>query len=341
MPDCAVTLKEDKCTYCSPGEEQRSTFKITDMVHNDNEGMTIDKIKELTRTKTGKYDCLVGTTGGRDSTYLLYYTKEILGLNPLAVNFDTGFMTDIVVTNMQNTTSILGVDFMRYKIDWKFFQKLLRGFFLNYGEFCSVCHQGHIYSISKFAKDNGIPVIFRGISSKTDINRIDPHFADYFCKSEQDFNDKIRGFAREEGITDEELEYHKDFLNIQSWADKEIKTIDLPDLLDYDYRKIQEVLTKKFNWQHPPGQWIHGDCMLHPVLVHTTRCSTGYSEKQYTVSNLLIHGDIDIERGKELLLAEENISVYELPDFDKILNIFNIDRAAFEKTVETHWKKSC
>jgi hypothetical protein len=338
MPNHAITKKGDACNYCSPDKNQ-VLATTTDTVHNDNAGMTLDSIKELGRSSTGKYDCLVGLTGGRDSTYLLYYAKEILGLNPLAVNFDTGFMTDAVESNMQNCVSALGVDFIRFRIDWKFFQKLLRGFFINYGDLCSVCHQGHHYTLAKLSKENGITVILRGLSAKTDPNRIDPHFFDFFCKSEEEFNEKMGRFAKEEGITEEELEFHKDFLNIESWSNKDIKTIDLPDFLEYNFNQIQNILKKRFNWQHPPGQFIHGDCMLNPASIYLMRCRHGYSEKQVIISNLLAHRDIDVDQGKELLLNEENInSVSDIPNFDKVLNILNVTRAEFDQAVETHWK---
>ncbi len=339
MPDFVVKLKGDKCNYCSPDEGQ-ARMTLADIVDSDTKGMTLESLKELTRLSTGKYDCLVGMTGGRDSTYLLYYAKEVMGLKPLAANFDTGFMTDEMVANMQNCVSTLGVDFIRFKADWQFFQKLLKGGFIHYGEFCSVCHQGHHYTLAKFAKDNNIRVILRGISSKTDLNQVDPHFFDFFCKTEQEFNEKIRGFAKDVGITDEELEYHKDFLHLESWADKEVKTIDLPDLLEYNGDQIQDILTHTFNWQYPPAQFIHGDCILNPVTIYLSRNKHGYSEKQIIISNLLAHGDIDLDRGKELLLTEENIGAADIPQFDKVLEILDIDRTTFEKVVDTHWKKN-
>lgn len=338
MPSFAISFKGNACSYCAP-DEDTVLISTTDSVHNDNEGMTLEGIKELARSSTGKYDCLVGLTGGRDSTYLLNYTKEILGINPLAVNFDTGYMTDVAVNNMTNCVSLLGVDFIRYRMDWQFTQKLLRGFFINYGDICSVCHQGHHYTLAKFSKENGIAVIIRGLSSKTDPNRIDSNYFDYFCLSEEEFNEKIRGFAKEMSITKEELEFHKDFLHLEPWAKKDVKTIDLPDLLDYEYQQIQEIIEEKFNWQHPPGQFFHADCALNPLLAYLCRCKHGYSEKQLRVSNLLLHGDIDIAQGKEFLLKEENInSVSDIPNFDKVLNILNVTRDEFDKVVETHWK---
>jgi tRNA(Ile)-lysidine synthase TilS/MesJ len=81
---------------------------------------------------------MVSITGGRDSTYLLYYAKHILGLNPVAFNFHTGFVSDVGQENMVNVTKALGIDFIQFRVDWQFLKKLARGFFINNGEVCSV-----------------------------------------------------------------------------------------------------------------------------------------------------------------------------------------------------------
>jgi hypothetical protein len=337
MPGCAVKLKGDACEYCSP-DDKRPKAKTSDIIPNDNEGLSIEDLKELTRLSTGKYDCLVGISGGRDSTFLLYYTKEILGFKPLAVNYNNGFLSPEAQANQQNIVKTLGGDFVQFRLDWNFLKKLYRGFFLHYGEFCSPCHKLHFYVMAKFAKDNGIRLELRGLSSKVETNQIDPDYFDFFCKSEEEFNEKVLSFANEENITDEELEFHKEFLYTEPWACKDVKVIDLPDLLDYKYQDVQKILTEKFNWTHPPGQFIHGDCLFDPLLIYLCHSKYGYSEKQTSISNLLIHGDIDTERAKELLLTEECASISEIRNFDELLRTLDIDRPAFEKIAATFWK---
>jgi tRNA(Ile)-lysidine synthase TilS/MesJ len=59
---------------------------------------------------TRKYDCVIGYSGGKDSTALLDYLMQDLGLRPLAVTSDTGFMTDIAKENMRNTLQQIQVD---------------------------------------------------------------------------------------------------------------------------------------------------------------------------------------------------------------------------------------
>jgi N-acetyl sugar amidotransferase len=85
----------------------------------------VDKIAKSGKGK--KYDCLVGLSGGRDSTYTLYNTVK-LGLRPLVVHFDNGWNSDIAVRNIKNITKRLGVDLYTHVADWEEFKDLQRAF---------------------------------------------------------------------------------------------------------------------------------------------------------------------------------------------------------------------
>ncbi|MEW6079440.1 MAG: hypothetical protein AB1724_16660, partial [Thermodesulfobacteriota bacterium] len=55
----------------------------------------------LTSRKGSRYDCLVTLSGGRDSSYVLYYAVKVLGLNTLALNYDNGFRHPQALANMK------------------------------------------------------------------------------------------------------------------------------------------------------------------------------------------------------------------------------------------------
>ena len=76
----------------------------------------VEKIKRSGRGK--KYDCIVGVSGGRDTTYCLYMTKK-LGLRPLAVHFDNGWDSQIAKTNLARVLDALDVDLHTVVADWE------------------------------------------------------------------------------------------------------------------------------------------------------------------------------------------------------------------------------
>lgn len=82
----------------------------------------IEKLKEdiqesLSRNKSKNYDCVVGFSGGRDSSYLLWFVVKILKLRPLAVFSDDMFIPEVTLQNIKNTCKILEVDLRAIKHD--------------------------------------------------------------------------------------------------------------------------------------------------------------------------------------------------------------------------------
>ena len=75
-----------------------------------------------------KYDCLIGVSGGTDSSYLLHLAKKEWNLNPLAVNLDNGWSTDIAVKNIKKVTNALNIDLETYVIDYEEVKEVLRSY---------------------------------------------------------------------------------------------------------------------------------------------------------------------------------------------------------------------
>ncbi|MCB9064641.1 MAG: N-acetyl sugar amidotransferase [Chitinophagales bacterium] len=95
-------------------------------VRTDFEGKTkfealIEKIKEEGKGKP--YDCVMGLSGGVDSTYVAYIAKQY-GLRPMAIHFDNGWNSELAVMNIENIVSRLGFDLHTYVINWEEFRDL-------------------------------------------------------------------------------------------------------------------------------------------------------------------------------------------------------------------------
>lgn len=85
-------------------------------------------VSTMKKVGSGKpYDCIVGVSGGVDSSYLLHLARQY-GLRPLAVNLDNGFNSEIAVQNIYKVTSKLGIDLETYVIDYEEIKDLLRAY---------------------------------------------------------------------------------------------------------------------------------------------------------------------------------------------------------------------
>lgn len=73
--------------------------------------------------KGNQYDCIVGVSGGVDSTYVAYLAKKF-GLRPLAVHVDNGWNSELAVNNIENAVKKLDIDLHTHVIDWSSFKDL-------------------------------------------------------------------------------------------------------------------------------------------------------------------------------------------------------------------------
>ncbi len=81
----------------------------------------VNKIKQA--KGKNKYDCLVGMSGGVDSSYVAYKAVQ-LGLNPLAVHVDTGWDSEESVNNIKNVCNKLNIDYQSYVLNWEEFKDI-------------------------------------------------------------------------------------------------------------------------------------------------------------------------------------------------------------------------
>lgn len=87
----------------------------------------IERIKEEGKGK--EYDCVIGLSGGADSTYVAYLVTKEFGLRPLAVHLDNGWDSREAVINIRNIVNRLEIDLYTHVIDWEEFRDLQRSYF--------------------------------------------------------------------------------------------------------------------------------------------------------------------------------------------------------------------
>ncbi|OPX98545.1 MAG: hypothetical protein A4E62_01662 [Syntrophorhabdus sp. PtaU1.Bin002] len=161
-----VTFEDGLCTFCRNHDESPKLAK---------ESLGSKTLLQRLKSKPSrsKYDCVVALSGGKDSSYVLYFTVRKLGLNPLAVFFDNGFVTHFATDNIRNICKALGVDVVVRKAT-AYRAKLLKehlaisGFTGNQFYACFNCENNLRTSVINEAVDRGIPFILWGSTTFED-----------------------------------------------------------------------------------------------------------------------------------------------------------------------------
>jgi hypothetical protein len=103
------------CSYCKIHDRLERQYPLTPQGEK-RLSQLVDRIKAAGRS--GKYDCVVGVSGGRDSIYTLWLTRQ-MGLRPVAVHFNDGFGNPVAGENMTRAVAKLGVDLRTVTSDWR------------------------------------------------------------------------------------------------------------------------------------------------------------------------------------------------------------------------------
>ena len=115
------------CNYCNTFIEQTTHIikKEPQLQQRELEAF-VQKVKRNGKGK--QYDCIVGVSGGVDSSWVLVQVKK-LGLRPLAVHMDNGWNSELAQNNIENLVRGLGVDLYTHVIDWEEYRALMQAFF--------------------------------------------------------------------------------------------------------------------------------------------------------------------------------------------------------------------
>jgi len=116
---------EGVCNYCRTHEQMEREYPTGDAGRKILEELAA-KIKKDQRKR--EFDCVIGVSGGCDSSYLCHLAKEELGLRPLAVHFDNTWNSKIAVENIQRVLKKLDIELWTYVMDNDEWNDLARSF---------------------------------------------------------------------------------------------------------------------------------------------------------------------------------------------------------------------
>ena len=231
------------CKYCEIHDELEKSHPI------DEEGAK--RISDIVETikadgKGKQYDCIVGVSGGRDSTYTLFKAVE-LGLRPLAVHFDNGWNSEIAVTNIKNAITKLGVDLHTVVADWEEFKDLQLAFLRASVSDGEVPTDYVIYSVLwQAAAAEGVKYVIEGHSFRTEgTSPISWSYMD---------GRYIRNVHRRYGkgkITSFPIMSLSKFLYYTFV--RRIKVFRILEFMDYRQKEVGEIMKRELDWKYYGG----------------------------------------------------------------------------------------
>lgn len=299
----------------------------------------------------GEYDCIVPFSGGKDSTFQLWYVIKTLHLKPLVVRFDHWGYRPLVKENNDRTFKILGVDVFQFTPNWHVVRELMLESLKRRGDFCWHCHTGVYAHTMQIALRYNTPLIIWGESLA--------EYASWYSYDEfEEVDEKRFNRVMNLGMTaDDMYEFlggrvsKRDLYPFVYPPRKELmkikcRSICLGNFIKWDTRKQVEIIIKELGWK---GQRVEGvppdynydkiECLWQGIRDYCKYIKRGYGRTAHLTS-------IDIRnkrmsRDNAMKLAEK-YDGQRPASLDYFLEVLKISEDEFIEIVAKHrvepWK---
>ena len=313
MPETAETLVYDSNSVCSVCNQINFKKKI----NWKNREKAFDELIE-SHKGYGDYDCIVPFSGGKDSTFALWYLSKIKKLKVLAVRFDHNFLRDNVLNNTERTLKKLKVDIYEFKPDFEIVREMMIESFNRRGDFCWHCHVGISAFPINTAIEKKIPLIIYGEPSS--------EYSSYYNYSEpEELDEEKFNKAANLGINIEDmvgmindrkknnkinLSQLKPFIfpSQRELKINKIKACYLGNYLPWNVKKQVEIIKKELGWQ---GDVVEGipesynyekvECIMQGSRDYLKFLKRGFGRTTHLTSIDIRNGVLDRETGEDLV----------------------------------------
>ena len=235
------------CNYCHEYTEKAKVRLIAPEEREKRLNEVIEKIKKS--GKGNQYDCVIGISGGVDSTYVAFMVKKY-GLRPLAVHFDNGWNSEVAVSNIEKTLKKLDIDLFTYVVDWEEFKDLQYSFLKASTPDGEIPSDHGIYAtLYKIAAKYGINFIIYGNNFKTE--GVMPRLWAYGHIDWKYIKSIHKLFGKTKLKT---FPYFTTFKFLWYSIIKRIKIISILNYIDYDKNEAMKVLENDLDWIYYGGK---------------------------------------------------------------------------------------
>jgi len=301
---CVMDTSDARITFDSQGVcDHCVTFKekVLPNWHTDERGgaRLAELAAAIRAAGTGRdFDCIIGMSGGVDSSYLTYLAKSVLGLRPLVFHVDAGWNSQVAVTNIERIVDKLGLDLYTEVIDWEEMKDLQLAFIK-----AGVPHidtpqdMAFFATMYRFAEMNGVRYILTGANLSTEGIR-NPVEWMYYQSDARQVRDIHRRFGARPLKTFPltSIVRHKVLLPFV----KRIKTVRPLNYAPYVKKDAIALLVKEFGWQPYPQKHFESRFTRFYEGFWLPQ-KFGYDTRRVQYSSLIVTGQMSRAEALELL----------------------------------------
>jgi N-acetyl sugar amidotransferase len=238
---------EGVCNHCQRYDALVSTRVLRGSAGEAALSSLVERMKAAGRGR--EYDCIIGVSGGVDSTYVAWAVKQ-RGLRPLAVHFDNGWNSELAVSNIEKVLKRLGIDLFTYVVDWEEFRDLQLAFLKASTPDGEIPTDHGIFALLwKEAARRGIRFIVSGMNFSTEAIAV-PDWS--YGHSDWKY---VRAVHDRFGTVPLKTYPHFSFADL-AWINlvRGVRTVSILNYMDYDKATAMKVVQEDLGWVYYGGK---------------------------------------------------------------------------------------
>jgi N-acetyl sugar amidotransferase len=281
----------------------------------------VETIKAAGRDRD--YDCVVGVSGGVDSTYVAYTVKK-LGLRPLAVHLDNGWDSELAVKNIENVLKTLGIDLYTHVIDWEEFRDLQLSFLKASTPDSEIPTDHAIFALMyQMAKKTGVRYVIAGFNVRTE-----SHHPWAWSQGYLDYA-YIRTVHRRFGTRKLITYPHMGFWRFH-WYLVSLRMINILNYIDYRKEDAMKVLENELGWKYYGGK--HYESIYTRFYQgYILPRKFGFDKRKTHLSSLICSGEITRDGALRELKNDPYPPALQEEDREYVIKKFGLSPSAFEE----------
>jgi N-acetyl sugar amidotransferase len=314
------------CQYCC-----NYYYSIRPNWHPDERGVreimpVIEKIKE--EGKDRDHDCIIGISGGLDSSYVTYIAKEKFGLRPLMFHCDTGWNSDVGVSNIQKMIEGMHLDLVTEVVNWEEMKDLQRAFFKSQVPFVDTPQDLALFSaMYNFAAKHGFKYVITGGNNSTECVRESLEWTYFSTDMVQvrDIHGRFGSLALKTFPICDIMKYRIYY----RWV-KGMRVVKLLDNVPFIKKDAIRELSGKFGWQ-PYPQKHYESRFTRFYESYWTPKKFGYDKRRAYLSSEVLTGQMTREEALARIAKPEIDEETMAQEFEYVATKLGWTAAEFEE----------
>jgi hypothetical protein len=345
LPSNFRNIKFDKngvCNFCHNHDKYIEKFRRFSLAERN--------FLEQVEANRGKfqYDCAVGLSGGKDTTYVLYKLVRDYNLKVLAITFNNNFQNEIAKNDIKFVVDDLNVDHVVISYEKDLHYRLYKEAAIQFGWPCIACSFLGFGLMQRYCFDHKIPFFVHGMARSQMLRELSRHshhtYLPMYTINYRPFNFseylKLVKFMRKsmdriikmfiKGKVEREEFTKKHFIDPATCEQQQFVPQFIAYFLMHDYNEPEIIAFMKKDVLKDQSkelkEYHHYDCLGYPAFMYIYKQVFGWSLLEFEIASDVRDGKISRDRALELIKNEKEVQTIPEESFGLFCSKINMSR---------------